>query len=67
MMGSNVVAQPLIETAEDDPRYGILSPIPDHGGVRPIVDLLTSPTQGQIANRALSRQFTRQIRAIRHE
>ncbi len=67
MMGSKLVAQPPIGTAENDPRYGLLSPIPDHGGVPPIVDLLTSPAEGQIASRARSRQFTGQIRAIRRD
>ncbi len=62
-MASSLVAQP----ADHDPRYGLLSAIPDRGGVPPIVDLLTNSAEGQIASRARSRQFTRQIRAIRHE
>ena len=63
LMGSSVVAQ----LADHDPRYGLLSPIPDRGGIPPIVDLLANSAQGRIASRARSRQFTRQIRAIRHE
>ena len=66
-MGSGLVAQSETGAADHDPRYGILSPIPDRGGVPPIVDMLTSPSEGQLAFRARSRQFTQQIRAIRHE
>ncbi len=67
LMGSGLVAQPEPGAADRDPRYGILSPIPDRGGVPPIVDMLTRPSEGQLALQARSRQFTRQIRAIRHE
>ena len=63
LMGSSLVAQ----SADHDPRYGLLSPIPDRGGVPLIIDLLSNPAEGQIASRARGRQFTRQIRAIRHE
>ena len=66
-MGSGIVDQTDTAAAQHDPRYGILSPIPDRGGVPPIVDMLTSPSEGQLALRARSRQFTRQIRAIRHK
>ncbi len=66
-MGAGLVAQSETGSADHDPRYGILSPIPDRGGVPPIVDMLTRPSQGQLAFRARSRQFTQQIRAIRHE
>ncbi len=66
-MGSGLVAQTDTWSADHDPRYGILSPIPDRGGVPPIVDMLTRPSEGQLALRARSRQFTQQIRAIRHE
>ncbi len=66
-MGAGLVAQTETGSAADDPRYGILSPIPDRGGVPPIVDMLTRPSDGQLALRARSRQFTQQIRAIRHE
>ena len=66
-MGSDPVAQTETVSANDDPRYGILSPIPDRGGVPPIVEMLIRPSQGQLAMRARSRQFTQQIRAIRHE
>ncbi len=66
-MGSGLVAQTDTAAAPHDPRYGILSPIPDRGGVPPIVDMLTHPSDGQLALRARSRQFTQQIRAIRHE
>ena len=66
-MGSDLVAQTDTAAAQHDPRYGILSPIPDRGSVPPIVDMLTRPTEGQLALRARSRQFTQQIRAIRHE
>ena len=66
-MGSGLVAQTETGSADHDPRYGILSPIPDRGGVPPIVDMLTSPSEGQLAFRARSRQFTQQIRAIRHK
>ncbi len=67
LMGSGLVAQTDTAAAQHDPRYGILSPIPDRGPVPPIVDMLTRPSEGQLAFRARSRQFTRQIRAIRHE
>ena len=67
LLGSGLGAQTDTAPAEHDPRYGILSPIPDRGGVPPIVDMLTTPSEGQLALRARSRQFTRQIRAIRHK
>ena len=67
LIGSGLAAQSETGTVDPDPRYGILSPIPDRGGVPPIVDMLTRPSEGQLALRARSRQFTQQIRAIRHE
>ncbi len=54
------------DAGQADPRYGLLSPIPDRGGVPPIVDLLTAPSPDELASRAASRRYAEQIRAIRH-
>jgi hypothetical protein len=56
--------QPWVQT---DPRYGFLSPIPDHGAVPPIVEAALQTSRQELEFRARSREYTRQIRRIRHE
>jgi hypothetical protein len=50
-----------------DPRYGLLTPMPDRGGLPPLVELLNAPTETELAHRARVREYTAQIRAIRHK
>jgi len=42
-----VVLLPLLGV-QDDPRYGLLTPIPDSGGVPPIVEIATRPTAEEL-------------------
>lgn len=61
-------APPAFE--QTDPRYGLLTPIPDHGAVPPIVEMMRAaaePTRQERDFRAESRRYARQVRAIRHE
>ena len=53
--------------SQTDPRYGFLTPIPDHGAVPPIVQMALRPTPQELEFRARSRDYGRQIRRIRHE
>ena len=53
--------------AQEDPRYGLLAPIPDRGGVPPIVEIATRPTAQELDFRRRGREHARQIRRIRHE
>jgi hypothetical protein len=52
---------------QTDPRYGLLTPLPDEGGVPPIVQMLNAPSEAELAHRAKAREYTRQIRIIRHK
>ena len=52
---------------QTDPRYGLLTPIPDRGAVPPIVELALTPTPETLAFRARSREYAMQIRRIRHK
>ncbi|MHC4109274.1 MAG: hypothetical protein ACYSTY_14435, partial [Planctomycetota bacterium] len=52
---------------QKDPRYGLLTPLPETGGVPPIVELLHGPTAAELAHRARVRQYAKQIRVIRHK
>jgi hypothetical protein len=53
--------------SQTDPRYGFLTPIPDHGAVPPIVQMALRPAPQELEFRARSRDYGRQIRWIRHE
>ncbi|MHC4303650.1 MAG: HEAT repeat domain-containing protein, partial [Planctomycetota bacterium] len=53
--------------SQTDPRYGFLSPIPDHGAVPPIVQTALRPTRQELDFRARVRDYARQIRRVRHE
>ncbi len=62
-----VPATPTPKTwTQDDPRYGLLTPIPDRGAVPPIVEMLDGPTADELRYRARVRQYAKQIRQIRH-
>ncbi len=52
---------------QTDPRYGLLTPIPDRGAVPPIVELARAPSPESVTFRGRSREFARQIRRIRHK
>ena len=54
-------------TEPDDPRYGLLSPLPDRGGVPPIVEMMYGPTPAELAERAQARAYAKEIRRIAHE
>lgn len=51
----------------DDPRYGLLSPIPGRGGVPPIVELMAGPSASDIELAGRRRRWEQQIRRIAHE
>ncbi|MCH8164232.1 MAG: hypothetical protein IH889_01340 [Planctomycetes bacterium] len=52
---------------QSDPRYGLLTPLPDQGAIPPIVEMLYGPTDVELAHRAKVRQYTKQLRLIRHK
>jgi hypothetical protein len=60
-------AQEPAPWTQTDPRYGFLSPIPDHGAVPPIVEAALRPSRQELDFRARSREHAKQIRRIRHE
>ncbi len=51
---------------QDDPRYGLLTPIPDRGAVPPIVEMLDGFSARQLQYRARVRDYKKQIRLICH-
>ena len=51
----------------NDPRYGLLTPIPENGNVPPIIDDSGKLTKQQQQYRARVREYRQQIRTIRHE
>jgi len=50
-----------------EPPVGLLSPIPESGGLPKIYNLMYDLTADEIAHRASSREYEKQIRKIRHE
>lgn len=52
---------------QTDPRYGLLTPLPENGGLPPIVDMLYGPTPQELDFRARSRDYAKQIGLIRHK
>lgn len=52
---------------QDDPRYGLLSPLPETGGIPPIVELLGDPGPDELERRRRQRAYQKQIRRIAHE
>jgi len=60
-------AQAKAPWTQSDPRYGFLTPLPDHGAVPPIVEAALRPTRQELDFRARSRDYARQIRRVRHE
>ena len=61
-----VVLLPLLG-AQEDPRYGLLTPIPDRGAVPPIVEIATRATAEELDFRRRGRAHASRIRKIRHE
>ena len=58
---------PLLGWMPDDPPEGLLSPIPDHGAVPPIVEPAGRNGDEELAFRRRSRELATQIRRIRHD
>jgi hypothetical protein len=50
-----------------DPRYGLLTPLPDRGAVPPIVELLDRRSPEDEAVRARHRQYEQQVQRLRHD
>lgn len=50
---------------QQDPRYGLLDPLPESGGLPAIIELRDGPTAAELAFRADVREYAKQIRAIR--
>ncbi len=53
--------------AQDDSRYRLLTPIPDRGGVPPIVEIAARPAAEELDFRRRSRAYASRIRRIRYE
>jgi hypothetical protein len=72
LLGLLVIAGSVVTLADEpwtqtDPRYGLLTPIPDRGAVPPIVEMAQRPTQQELDFLARSRDFSQQIRRIRRK
>ncbi|MHC5112806.1 MAG: HEAT repeat domain-containing protein [Planctomycetota bacterium] len=59
------LAPPPKSVIPKDPRFGLLTPIPDRGAVPPIVSLLNAPSENELAWRSRARNYEKQIRGIR--
>ncbi len=59
--------EPQHDWTRNDPRDGLLTPIPDHGAVPPIIELAARQTEDELAFRKRSRGYAVEIRRIRHE
>ncbi len=57
----------LLGWSPDDPPQGMLSPIPNHGAVPPIVEPAERSGDEELAFRRRSRELAGQIRRIRHD
>ena len=64
--GILVVLLPLLGPG-DDPRHGLLTPIPDRGGVPPIVEMVTRPVDQELEFRRRGREYASEIKRIRYE
>lgn len=51
----------------EDPRYGLLTPLPETGGIPAIYDELYGPSEQELAFRAQSRAYRQQLRKLKHE
>jgi hypothetical protein len=51
----------------EDPRYGLLTPLPETGGVPAIVALMDAASERELAARARAREYEQQLRRIRRE
>lgn len=52
---------------QTDPRYGLLTPIPECGGLPPIYSKLYEHTPEELRQRAAVRDYAKQLRAIRQK
>lgn len=60
-------AQPKPSAHPRTPPVGLLTPIPEHGGLPPIYDKMYDLTAEEIRHRGQVRQYAKQIRLIRHQ
>jgi hypothetical protein len=51
----------------DDPRFGLLTPIPDRGAVPPIVEILATPSDEELAMRSAARRYERELTLLRRQ
>jgi len=51
----------------EDPRYGLLTPLPETGGVPAIYDTMYGPSAEELAFRARSRSYRKQLRLLERE
>lgn len=65
-LGPATLAQSTRTWEQTDPRYGFLTPIPDHGAIAPILGVTREPTAEQIAFNKRAREYAAQIRLLRH-
>lgn len=66
-LGASAVAQTTRVSAPDrpdDPRFGLLTPLPDRGGLPPIVSLRDGPSEQELASRARARRYEQQLREL---
>ncbi len=61
-------AQHTIPAAvQDDPRYGLLSPLPETGGIPAIYNMLHGPSEAELAHRAKAREYEKQFRLLKRD
>ena len=66
--GASAFAQTTRVSAPDrpnDPRFGLLTPLPDQGGLPPIISHRDAPGEEELASRARARRYTQQLRGIK--
>jgi hypothetical protein len=67
LLAQVVSAQTPVVAPPEDPRYGLLTPIPDRGAVPPILSLRDAPSEEELAYRARAREYERELRSIRRK
>lgn len=56
---------PIPERVREDPRYGLLTPLPETGGIPAIYDLMHGPREAELAHRAQVREYEMQFRLLK--
>ena len=54
-----------LDDLERDPRFGLLTPIPAHGGIPPIVERLRAPTESARTAKILANRYAKDLRQIK--